>query len=361
MKPIRLALFCVLAVTLIWFVGCQSPSDETAVNDELMTRNQVEDLDDEYGGFNFGDEAPAFDDPYLTANYAGDGDAEYADPVDDDPSVAELKRRPRPRTYLMITWGNLRADTTIDFATEWSGSLTVDNGVVCLKRTIRFDPEDEILPRTSRDLLEWKSWTKPHFDGILVALHKVSNADTPSVSAVNDVAPMSITFATPPLTVTINEEDLVDLHRVVEVDDAGNAVAFNTITVMPDVCPSGFLAGQWKNVTDRPGGIFRGKWISYNGAHMGYLRGIYGPRSNGDKVFFGKWINRAGRFKGLLVGRYGGFSDETGGWFDGVWFKRNLRHEGRLYGVWNTSDDVDGGGFFKGRWDTYCLKASLDG
>ena len=115
MKPIRLALFCVLAVTLIWFVGCQSPSDETAVNDELMTRNQVEDLDDEYGGFNFGDEAPAFDDPYLTANCAGDGDAEYADPVDDDPSVAELKRRPRPRTYLMITWGNLRADTTIDF------------------------------------------------------------------------------------------------------------------------------------------------------------------------------------------------------------------------------------------------------
>lgn len=352
-----------LAVMLVWLLpGCNSPTEDTAVDDELMTREQVVDFDDEYGGFNFGDEAAAFDDPYLVDNYAPETDAEYDDPIERDPVVAELTRCQRPRTYLMITWGNLEADTTIDFGTDWSGSLSAENGVICLKRTIRFDQEDQILPRTSRDLLEWKSWTKPHFDGILVELHKVIKTDTlrePTSLDADYVAPMSITFDTPPLTVTINEEDLKDLHRVVKVDEAGNAVAFNTITVIPNRCQSGFLAGQWRNVPDRPGGKFRGKWISHNGVHMGYLRGVYGVTSSGDKMFFGKWINHKGKFRGLLVGKYGNFDDEPGGWFEGIWIGRNLNIEGRLGGVWKTgnyitADNVAGGGFFRGRWARNC-------
>lgn len=353
MKRSHFYLAVLLAASMVgWLGGCQSPADDDTADNELMTREQVVDLEDEYGGYNFGDEAPAFDDPYLSAEYAPELDAEYADPYERDPAVTDIRSQLRPRKYLMITWGNLEADTTIDFATDWSGSLSAENAVICLKRTIRFDNEDEILPRTSRDLLEWKSWTRPHFDGILVALHKIVRRDTTTADVA--VEPMSVTFKTAPLTVTIGEDDLEDLHRVVTVDDAGNAVAFNTVTVVPNECPTGFLAGQWKNVPERPGGVFRGKWISHNGAHMGYLRGVYGPRSNGDRVFFGKWINRAGVFKGLLVGKYGSFDDEPGGWFEGVWFTRNLRADGRLGGIWKTSDRVDGGGFFKGRWKQEC-------
>jgi len=117
------------------------------------------------------------------------------------------------------------------------------------------------------------------------------------------------------LTVTINEDDLKDLHRIVTVDDAGNAVAFNTITVEPNDCGGGFMAGQWHDVTDRPGGVFRGKWISQNGLHMGYLRGVYGPNSRGEKVFFGKWIGQGGNFKGMLRGHYGSLDVRPGGWF----------------------------------------------
>jgi hypothetical protein len=322
-----------------------------------MTREQVVDFDDEYGGFNFGDEAPAFDDPYLTENHAPESYAGYDDPMEDDPLVARERYRKRPVIYLMITWGNLEADSTIDFVTEWSGSLSVENGAVCLKRTIRFDREDEILPRTSRDLLEWRSWTKPHFDGILVALHKIVKRDTTSLSA--NTAPMTITFDTPPLSVTISEEDLADLHRVVKVDEAGNAVAFNTVRVLPDGCPAGFLEGQWQNVPERTGGRFRGKWVSYNGAHMGYLRGVYGVTSSGDRMFFGKWVNHKGEFRGLIIGRYGSLDAEPGGWFDGIWIDRSLRVQGRLHGVWNTdtsdaADTVAGGGFFKGRWKKNC-------
>jgi hypothetical protein len=184
-------------------------------------------------------------------------------------------------------------------------------------------------------------------------------SDSTGDSSNVDVAvpePMAVTFKTGPLTVTIMESDLVDLHRVVTVDDAGNAVAFNTITVMPDECPSGFLAGQWRAVADRPGGIFRGKWISANGIHMGYLRGVYGPNSRGEKVFFGKWITRGGRFQGLLRGHYGVSDVRPGGWFEGQWISRNLQVMGGVRGVYGTRDTDNGrhGGFFRGAWKTRC-------
>jgi hypothetical protein len=118
------------------------------------------------------------------------------------------------------------------------------------------------------------------------------------------------------------------------------------------------MAGQWRPVDNRPGGIFRGKWISNNGIHEGYLKGIYGPSSDGEKVFFGKWIKHNGRFQGLLVGYYDNHDAEPGGWFRGAWLTRNLQVGGHVYGVWNTREDGDRpGGFFKGRWKKACSNA----
>jgi hypothetical protein len=347
-----------LVFAMVWAsTGCEDASSPS-VEEELMTREQVTDLDDPLGGFNLGDETPNFGDAMLAADYGPESNAEFDDPMEDDSTVNDIRSYARPHRYLMITWGNLDADSIIDFVTDWSGGLTVENGVVLLKRTIRFDPRDEILPRTSRDTIEWKSYTRPHFDGVLVALHKVmvrdSTGDDTVVAETRE--PLSVTFKTGPLTVTIDEKDLADLHRVVTVDDAGNAVAFNTVVVGPAECPSGFLAGEWKNVNDRPGGIFRGKWISHNGVHMGYLRGVYGPNSRGEKVFFGKWINRSGRFQGLLAGHYEGSDDRPGGSFKGVWLSRQLREIGRLGGVYGVRENADGRpvGFFRGRWQAYC-------
>ncbi|MDH3198147.1 MAG: hypothetical protein OEO21_07885 [Candidatus Krumholzibacteria bacterium] len=362
-----------LALVLVW-TGCQSTADVPSVGDELLTREQVVDFDDEYGGFNFGDESPAFADPYLATTYGPEADVAYIDPMEDDPAVTRARLRERElqraHRYLMITWGSLRADSTINFVTDWSGSLSVENGVVLLKRTIAFDARDEILPRTSRDLLEWVSYTRPHFDGIVVALHKLAHKDTmpdDNGFARGDTAhaPLQVTFATEPLTVTFTEDELANLHRVIRVDDHGNAVAFNTVAVMPQPCPSGFLAGQWRDVEDRPGGAFRGKWISHNGLHMGYLRGVYGPNSRGEKVFFGKWINHGGQFYGLLKGRYGAFGDRPGGWFEGVWFNRARHAMGGLKGEWRVGDDIttvdnaSRGGYFRGVWAQRCPTTDL--
>jgi hypothetical protein len=116
------------------------------------------------------------------------------------------------------------------------------------------------------------------------------------------------------------------------------------------------MAGQWKDVNDRPGGIFRGKWISRNGAHMGYLRGVYGPNSRGEKVFFGKWITAAGRFEGLLRGHYQPAGDRPGGTYQGEWIGRELRAMGKLGGVYGkrVNDDGRHAGFFRGRWKAFC-------
>ena len=358
MKRYNVYFIIALSAMVFWMIGGCSSTEEPAVDEELMTREQTVDLDDPYGGLNFADEAPGFGDPEMIEMFGPESYAEYTDPMENDPEVVRARERKRPVTYLMITWGNLRADSTIDFRTDWSGGLIAENGVICLKRTIAWDDHDEILPRTSRDLLRWNSSTGPHFDGILVALHKIVQRDTTrdstSVDVVDDTR-LSITFRTGPLSVTIDEEHLRDLHRVVKVDDAGNAVAFNTINIRPYECPAGFMAGQWRPVEDRPGGIFRGRWISHNGVHAGYLRGFYGATAGGENVFFGKWIKHNGQFQGLLLGYYGGFADEPGGWYKGIWVNRSLRTGGHVNGIWNTSDDTEQpGGFFKGRWTKVC-------
>ena len=346
---LMISLFAAWAVA-----GCDNATDSDTAND-LSSRTQTENLDDAYGGYNTADESPAFADASLLANYGPDGDIEVHEDVD----TTRTDHR-RPHRFLMITWGNLRADSLIDFSTDWSGGLCAENAVVVVKRLIRFESNDRLLPRTSRACVEWVSHTRPHFDGILVELIPM-RCDSMSMAAAGDrrcEKPISVTFKTGPLTVTIDNDELTDLHRVVTVDDAGNAVAFNSVAWMPGDCANGFLAGQWKPVDDeRIDGRFRGKWISENGVHMGYLRGVYGVNGSGDHVFFGKWITERGRFQGLLKGHYGAAPavsvNRADGWFEGVWFSRELRVAGGLGGAWSTSDDVDGG-FFRGRWQARC-------
>jgi hypothetical protein len=341
------------------FVGCDSATDTEPTGD-VATREQTVDLDDTYGGYNTADEAPAFGDLQLVSDNGPEGDVAF----EDDIAPTDADRR-QPRRYLMITWGNLRADSLIDSSTDWTGGLCAENGVLRVVRTIRFEPRDYLVPRTSRECVEWVSHTHPSFDGIIVALHKTTNCDSLLDPAVIDTLcdrpPLSITFKTGPLTVTFTQDELADLHKVIRVDDAGNAVAFNVITREPGECASGFLAGQWKPLHDRNDkgveGFFRGKWVSESGLHMGYLRGVYGVNRRDQHVFFGKWIAETGRFHGLLAGNYG-LLEETNsganGWFQGVWFSRQLHTMGGLRGVWGTGDDDKEGGFFRGMWRERC-------
>jgi len=348
-----------LSIAAVWaFTGCSTTTDTDAPND-VSTRTQSVNLDDPYGGYNTADEQPAFGDSYLLDNYG----AETNNFVAASDSDSTREDHMRIHRYLMVTWGNLRADSTIDFSTDWSGSLCVENAIVRPVRTIRFEyPQDYLTPPASRNCVAWVSHTRPHFDGILFSLHHMP-CDSLSTLATPDSlcgSPMSVTFTTGPLTVTFTQDELRNLHKVIKVDDAGNAVAFNTLTLEPHACPHGFLAGQWKNVEGkRYDGIFRGEWMTENGLHAGFLRGVYGQNRHGENVFFAKWINDGGHFRGIMAGTYGRNPESTtvdaDGWFKGMWFSRNLQVAGNVGGVWGDhSGDDEEGGFFRGVWDTNC-------
>ncbi len=317
---------------------------------DLYTRDQVPDADDADGGFNLGDEPPAFGDPALAAEFGGEGD--YTDPFENDPAVRDLDRdrdgNRRGRIFLMITLGNLHRDSAIAAATDWTGSLAVNPGAILLKQTIRFEPSDRILPRTQRDLLEWESRTRGSIDGILVRIIAAPDPPTTAADAEIDSANVIITFKTAPFSVSFTLDQLPGLRRVVTLHD-GNAVAFAAVHVPPQTCPRGFLRGVWRHHPERPGGVFYGKWVSETGLHTGFLKGFYGINKDGEQVFFAKWITRSGKFEGLLRGKYGSNDEPGSGWFAGVWVDSELRIQGRLKGEWNRNDECHGG-FFRGVW-----------
>jgi hypothetical protein len=344
-----LAFACAIAAWV--FVGCdQSTGTDTA--NEVATRTQSVNLNDPYGGYNTANEKPGFGDPFLLENYG----AEINNLVALTDSDTTRESHMRVHRYLLVTWGNLEGDTLINYSTDWSGTLCVENGLVRPLRTVRFEvPRDHLLPATSRSCAEWVSHTQPDFDGILFALHRVP-CDSLATPDSLCTSPMSVTFTTGPLTVTFNQDELKDLHKVIQVDDAGNAVAFNTIVLEPHACPHGFLAGQWKDVSgQRYAGIFRGEWMTENGLHAGFLRGVYGQNRRGDNVFFAKWINDNGTFHGIMRGTYGRGDTNTDadGWFKGVWVSRELRIAGSVRGVWGKGLNNEGG-FFRGAWAALC-------
>jgi hypothetical protein len=357
MKRTLLAFFIVALVILMGLVGgCGDANGPATVDESMYSRNQVQDLNDPYGGFNLADEAPGFDDPELLREF-GD-DAAFADPYENDPVVREVEfdrdGRLRGGLYLAVTWGNLHRDSSVTNQTDWTGSLFVNPGILLLKRVIRFEPEDSVLPRTEPGVVEWVSHTSTGFDGILVRVVPCPpNLSVTNVQSGIDSASTLIAFATGPLTLTFTLAELPGLHRIVTLDD-GNAVSFDAVYVPPMACPLGFLHGVWRRDPDGTGGAFYGKYVSESGLHMGFVRGFYGVNKRGEKVLFGKWISRTGEFRGILRGTYGDTDENKTGYFSGHWVDRDLHVFGRVKGEWRR-DDEHIGGYFRGTWMTDCF------
>lgn len=352
--------------SLFAFGGC---SDETTLSGsgdgDVSGGSSLEtlDLDAEYGDLAFTDEAVAFGDPQLLAATLIDEAALSEDDEDslndDDPS---LTRPMMARTYLRILWGQLEGrfdpadgDRPELERLDWTGVLSVSAGAIAMKRTVLFErPYDHLLPRTSRDSLEWVSHTGPHFDGLLVCI----------VSPVVDgVAQGELTFATGPFTTTVSVADLDGIDRKVDVDNLGNAVSFLGRKADRTGCGAGFLGGLWKNTEDRPEteavelGVFRGRFAGEHGMVHGFLQGVYGLNTSGERVFIGKYIGRDGRIRGLIRGTWTPAEDAEGmGSFQGRWVGRNGEHRGELQGRYRAGEHERADGFFQGLWKERCMR-----
>lgn len=355
----RNILIALMALGLLAMIaGCGQDSASSSESD-------FEAIASEFGGYTPTDEAPAFGDPAMQAEMAGD--EEFTDKLLTTPEVAAIVNNDETGAYaLRIVWGSMDFDSTVTEVTDWSGSLSVTRGAEVIRRLIRFEPwQDYILPRTDRKLIEWVSKTTVHNDGIFVNIYIPPNTTTESTSADEVV---TVTFETVPFSITFEISDLTKLDTIYYLDDEVNAVAFRAFKLHPMACPKGFLGGRWGR--DSTGqNVFYGRWMSVDGALVGHLKGHWGydPDSNWINVFYGKYIDITGQFEGLLRGVYiprppntnPNAACNTGGKFYGYFYDANGNVKGVLRGHYrlprcNARCTM---GTFHGRWKTFCPRA----
>ena len=354
----------IASALLCWAVGCS----DSPVQNEPVDQNLAED----FGGYTATDESPAFGDAQLLA-VEGE-EEEIDDPILASPETqAVVADAGAGLFHFRAVWGRIPYDSTVTTVTNWTGSLTVTRGVIVLRRLIRFElNQDTYLPRTSRDTLQWVSFTTVHNDGIAVDIFVPpmrptldstwvpSDGDSTLVIDTIPPDPVTVTFATGPYTRTFTLSELAALQEVVSLND-GNKVAFHAVQYFRQLCPRGVLAGRWGYDEDG-NGVFRGLWMSAMGHVTGYLQGHFGQNDQGRNVFFGKWIDSVGHFEGLLRGSWAHGPRATeaeiehhfaGGWFAGEIFNAGGDPIGLLGGHFGAAPNVDGG-WFQGRWKLNC-------
>jgi hypothetical protein len=319
-----------LSLALMSTAACTSP-DELGEAEEIA---QALELDN--GGLDMEDEAPMFGmDDIFTDSSVFDEGVEMVDAMESDVEVVAMNDSPDALLFdTAILWGQMPADPSNDQARNWSGSISINRGAIVLRRTIRFEGVDRVMPRTDRRRVDFHSVTRPHADGLVMTLID------PTPAAAD---PLVLTFATDAGSHDLPVSALVDGIESRVVDADGNRVTAEASPRPVDLCNHGRLRGRWHKVAEHRG-VFLGGVSDARGNPLGHLRGVYGQRQNGDKVFFGKYINRNGRFQGILRGTY----DE--GHFEGRWINRNGEF-GALGGAYR--ETVPGprvGGHFLGRW-----------
>lgn len=308
-----------------------SPDDVAAVTSDLEQVN---------GGFDTADEVPMFDEELAFNSAALEADATVTDTMSADPEVSTIESAPNgDRIRVLIAWGRMPADPTATTGRDWSGSLTVSRGAVIVGRTIGFEEAtDHLLPRTTRDRIDFVSMTRPFADGLALRILDPDRtaADPLTLSyAGNDGSTASVDVRA--LLAAPARIDMGDGYRVVAI-----AVREN------DACDHGFLRGRWHALREGLG-VYRGLVTNEAGEVTGHIRGIWGQRQNGDKVMFGKFIARDGSFRGVVAGTY------EAGQFHARWLDRAGDH-GLLGGAYVDSPNVRGG-VFHGRWaETSCAQ-----
>lgn len=377
----RINLLVTMLVAALFLVAGCSNDDPTGPAGGLTGGDDFGaiDFDLPYGGLTMTDEQPAFGDPELL-DLEGDVEAAgelYDDPVTDDPEVREMIRRgedpgdpddpQRPQfTFVRILWGKLGEPVEpptdgrlSDQVVDWSGELSVDQGVIVVRRVIGFQGPDSrlVLPRPDRQTVVWESHIDQGHQGLLIQIIEPPHRNREGLDEPDDPpAPNMLHFTTGPFTQSFEVCDLAEMNISFEVDVPDQAINFTGFTLdHTHPCPQGMLIGRWfgNPVNDPVGGRFRGRWVGLNGPVMGYLRGAYGVNDEGERVFFGKYIGRNGQFMGLLAGTW-----ETGprpgyGWFHGRWYGRGETLRGNLRGNFRVHETRPVGAFH-GRWTAIC-------
>ena len=297
-------------------------------------------LEQENGGLTLDNELPMFGDETAFQSASIETDAVVTDTMASDPGVTTIENSTTgARHRVLIAWGRLPADPNATTGRDWSGSLTISRGALVVARRIGFEEAtDHLLPRTTRETVEFQSVTRPFADGLLL---RVLDPDPTQ-------GPLTLTYTSVDgsATYALDLSQLADGAVSIDAGD-GNRIVAAAIRDRDD-CDHGFMRGRWLAL--RPGmGVFRGVVADANGDPAGHLRGIWGVRQNGDHVFFAKYINLDGTARGIFAGQY------RDGDFRGRWIVSTGDH-GIAGGHYFDAPNVRGG-FFAGRWaETSCAQ-----
>lgn len=333
--------FWVLSLlAMVTFTACSG--DNQLTEPEANSESEEASLNLEFGGYETNDEQIAFGDTELLNESSETVDV--TDTYATDARVVDALRSDSTDARVFIvraTWGYLQGDSTETDITDWSGSAQIDRGTLIVLKTVRFEGNDFVhLPRTSRQLVEFTSQTKPHFDGLVLAIIDKDTSDSEG----------TFTFNAGAFTTTLRYSDLDSLELIEPVGGEGHEVSI--ISHSRDVKPfaGGFISGKW--IKTRPhGGQFRGRWISSLGSSAGYIKGIWGINDFGNKVFKGKYISVNGEFRGLLAGQWSYTrGSENTGVFSGRWVNRDRQLVGKFRGHFKTGRVGDRRGYFHGRY-----------
>jgi hypothetical protein len=340
-----ISLFAILGASSLLALGCSGSLKQTAT--EGSTSDSTDALDVANGGIDpAAKEAPAFNDPAVERLPVMDNGIQ--DPTEMTTAVTTAATTAGARSFhVLLVWGHLpqahdNDDADPDpVAENWTGSISVDAGAIGLKRTIAFDENDHIDPRTSAQSLSFDSHTLPYVDGILVRV-VLPAAGSTLLHFKTSALTMDIDLASLPLKMGGIQRLATDEEGLAWIgyqDDPG--------------CAKGFVHGRW--VKERAAfGRFRGVVSDGDGERIGHVRGLWGfAKKRNANVFFGKYIDRDGDSNGLVAGKY------EGGKFAGLWATKDEADldVGNVEGFYGASrDNADGRGVWVGRWSAKCAK-----
>lgn len=333
----RFHLLTALGASVALLCGCEKL---TNVGDGEPARSWEDqtNLSATYGGYQFKSEAPAFNDPEVRMLDAEESALAVADP--------DTLPQSRSAFAVRILWGQLKGNPDAATVVTWDGAFVVSSGGLAVLRAIAFEPPaDRVLPRTDRQIVEFESKTRPHFDGLLLLIHDLDNDPN-----------ATLTMRTGPYTNSWTFAELREADLVIPVDDLGNAVSLCSVA-RPDrplACPAGAVRGHWQ-VREGARGVFRALWMSQLGRPLGHIRGHFGVNDNGQRVWFGKIIGRRGELIGLARGTYAPSEDPAmpAGSFSGQFSAREGEITGHIRGHY-LAGRQGAAGFLHARWQANC-------
>jgi hypothetical protein len=303
-------------------------------------------LELENGGLSSTDETVALEDPAAGFDVA-ELQPTGADTMLD--AAGALAADPQPEAQrrvfrVLLLWGHLpqpndaapsgpasAAPRPAPAPVDWTGSLSIENGALSVRRTLGFEDGDSVRPRTARDRVEFVSHTLPFVDGMSLTVRALGPA-------------ASLRMQTVAFT---GDLPLPDANGAVRrLGDGRNGVYYVAYEERPG-CNQGVLFGQWLRV--RPHlGVLRGRVLQSDGSQAGAVRGLWGRNRAGNGVYFGKHLNNVGAFNGIFGGTY------ADGEFHGRWATR-ASNRGELHGrYFDGAVRGDGHGLFLGRWREEC-------